>query len=189
MRKKCKRSIKRWRKKAHDETRFRALSERSGDSRKAAAELENEILNLQASEERRGCIALQTNGCCFDPAIFEQVLTVGAAQAMQQLAYVHGEVTRVFGGQHWPEPTAPARGAGAEEKEAWAEDWDDERMANGWYERSAFGSAVDPFESSDAVGGSFGEGNPSTPRNGTRARDSSRSLREKRDKENDKNLP
>ena len=53
------------------------------------------------------------------------------------------------------------------EKEAWEEDWD-ERVANGWYEGAAFGSAVDPAEGSDGIGGSFGGGNPSTPRNGAR---------------------
>ena len=36
------------------ETRFRALSEKSGDCRKAAAELDNEIQALQAGEERKG---------------------------------------------------------------------------------------------------------------------------------------
>ena len=143
---------------------------RSGDSPKAAAELGNEIRNLQASEERRGSSASQSNGCCFDPAILEQFLTMGAAQAMQQLAYIHGEVSKVYDGQHRPEPTAPEREAGAEEKEAWEEEWDDERMANGWYESAACGSAVDPA----------GGGNPSTPRNGTCARDNTRSPRGKK---------
>ena len=75
-------------------------------------------------------------------------------QALQQLAFTHGEIICLYGGQHRPEPTG---GAGAEEKEAGEEDWDDERTANGWYESAAFGSAVDPAEGSDAVGGSFGE--------------------------------
>ena len=66
------------------------------------------------------------------PAMLEHFLTVGAAQAVQQLAFIQGEVSRVYGGQHRPEPTAPERGAGAEEKEAREEEWDeDERMANG----------------------------------------------------------
>ena len=89
-------------------------------------------------------------------AILEQFLTMGAAQAMQQLAYIHGEVSKVYDGQHRPEPTAPEREAGAEEKEAWEEEWDDERMANGWYESAAYGSAVGPAEGSDDVGGSLG---------------------------------
>ena len=45
---------------------------------------------------------------------------------MQQLAKIHGEVSR--------EPTAPEQGAGAEEKEAWEDEWDGERTANGRYE-------------------------------------------------------
>ena len=47
--------------KALYETRFRALSEKSGDSRKVAAELEVEIHALQAGEERRGSSASQSN--------------------------------------------------------------------------------------------------------------------------------
>ena len=47
--------------------------------------------------------------------------------------------------------------AGGEEKEAWEEDWDDERMANGWYEGAALGSAVDLAQGSDAVSGGLGE--------------------------------
>ena len=64
--------------KALYETRFRALSEQSGDSRKAAAELENDIQALQAGEGRRGSRASQSNGCCFDPARWEQVFACGA---------------------------------------------------------------------------------------------------------------
>ena len=89
--------------KAHYETRFRALSEKSGDSRKAAAELGDELQNLQASEKRRGSSASQSNGYCFEPATLEQFPTMGAAQAMQQLACLQAEVSRVFGGQHRPE--------------------------------------------------------------------------------------
>ena len=136
--------------------------------RKRPAELENEIQNLQASEERRGSSASQSNGCCFAPAILEQFLTMGAAQAMQQLAYIHGEVSKVYDGQHRPEPTAPEREAGAEEKEAWEEEWGDERMANGWYESAACGSAVDPAEGSDDVGGSSRARGKPDPRGGKR---------------------
>ena len=75
---------------AQYETRFRVLSEKSGDS---AAELENEIQNLQANEERRGTSASQSNGCCFDPVILEHLLAMEAAQAMQQLTYLQGEVS------------------------------------------------------------------------------------------------
>ena len=64
----------------------------------------------------------------------------------------------LYGGQHRPEPTALERGAGAEDEEAWEaweEEWDDERTANGWYESAAFGSAVDPAQGSDDVGEKF----------------------------------
>ena len=47
--------------KALFEMRFRALSEKSDDSRQAAAEWENEIQNLQTGEERRGSSASQSN--------------------------------------------------------------------------------------------------------------------------------
>ena len=67
--------------KALFETRFRAFSEKSGDCRKAAAEIDNEIQALQAGEERRGSCASQSNGCCFDPAMWEQVFASGAAHA------------------------------------------------------------------------------------------------------------
>ena len=51
--------------------RFQALSEKSGESRRAASEVEEEIRILQAREERRGSCASQSNGRCFDPAIVE----------------------------------------------------------------------------------------------------------------------
>ena len=51
----------------------------------AEAELDGEIRNVQAGEERRGSCAYQPNGCCFDPAVEEHSFTMGAAQAWQQL--------------------------------------------------------------------------------------------------------
>ena len=112
------------------ETRSRALPEKSGDSRKAADGLEVEIQAVQAGEERRGSCASQSNGCCCDPAMVKHVLAIGATQALQQLAFIHGEISRVYGGQHPPEPAALERGGGAEEKEAWEGDWDDEKTPN-----------------------------------------------------------
>ena len=58
-------------------------------------------------------------------------------------------------------------------------------MANGWYESAAYGSAVNLAEGPGDVGGSLGGGNPSTPRTGTRARDTSQSPRVTNDKESD----
>ena len=79
--------------KAIFETRVRALSEQSGDSRKAADDLEVEIQALQAGGERRGSCASQSSGCCFDPAMLEHFLAVGATQALQQLDFDHGEMS------------------------------------------------------------------------------------------------
>ena len=135
-------------------TRCRALSERSGVSRKAAAELENEIQNLQVSEERRGSSASQSNGCC-SPCIAAARLY----SRRSQLSF------------WWSTSTRANCSAGAkrrEGREAWEGEWDeDERMANGRYENTAHGSAVDPAEGSDDVGGSLKGGIFSTPRNGT----------------------
>ena len=72
--------------------------------------------------------------------MLEHFLTMGATQVLQQLACIHGEISSVYGGQYMLAPTAPQRVAGAEEKEAWEEGWDDERTANGWYGSAAFGS-------------------------------------------------
>ena len=63
-------------------------------------------------------------------------------------------------------------------KKMW-KDWDDEKAVIGWYEGATVDPAVDPARCQDANGGSFGGGNPSTPRNGMRAHDSFRSSRRK----------
>ena len=96
-------------KKAVYERRFRLLSGRSGDSRKAAAEKENRSKTCRQMKKE------EANGCSSDPAMLECFLPVGGAQAKQQLADVQAEVSRVCGGQQYrPEPIAPERGAGAE---------------------------------------------------------------------------
>ena len=96
--------------------RFQTLSEKSGHCREEADILEEEIQALQAGEERRGSCASQSNGCCFCPAIVEQFFTMGAGQAVQQLAFIHGEI-RENVGQFQPEPTAPELAAAGKEKE------------------------------------------------------------------------
>ena len=80
--------------KALYETRFRALSEKSGHCRKAAAELENQIQTLQVGEERRGCSASQSNGCCFDPATGEQVFAFGETRAASFIQFIQQEFVR-----------------------------------------------------------------------------------------------
>ena len=41
-------------------------------------------------------------------------------------------------------PDAPEHRAGGDEKEAWEEDWDDEKMPNEWYEGDTEDPAVSP---------------------------------------------
>ena len=71
----------------------------------------------------------------------------------------------------------------------WERDWDDEKEQSGWYESAAEDPGVDSDRCQDANGGSGGGGNPSTPRDGLHARDSSRSPRGQRNKmEEDEHL-
>ena len=70
----------------------------------AEAELNEEIRILQAGDERRNCCTSQSNVCCFDPAVVEQLVTVGVAQPWQQLAFIQGEISTVYGVQHQPAP-------------------------------------------------------------------------------------
>ena len=65
---------------AERQARFQALSEKSGDCRRAAGEVEEEIQNQQAGEERRGSCASQSSGGCFEPTMVEQIVAFGAAQ-------------------------------------------------------------------------------------------------------------
>ena len=95
--------------KALHETRFRALTEKSGDSRKAAAELEVEI---QAGEERRSSSASQSNGCCIDPAVWEQVFAFGETRAEIFINVLQQEFYGLCSASGCPE-----QGAGAEEKQ------------------------------------------------------------------------
>ena len=50
-------------------------------NRRAEAVLDEEIRILQAGDERRNICASQSNGCSFDPAVVEQLITTGATQA------------------------------------------------------------------------------------------------------------
>ena len=49
-----------------------------------ADDLEEEVRDLQAGEERKGSYASQSNGCCFD-SVLEEPFTLGAAHARQQI--------------------------------------------------------------------------------------------------------
>ena len=61
---------------------------------------------LQAEEGRRGSDASESNGCCFDAAIVQQLVSMGAWQAMQHLSAPSWEksakVMRYLASQHEP---------------------------------------------------------------------------------------
>ena len=137
--------------KALYETRFRALSEKSGDSRKAGAELENEIQALQAGEERRGSSASHSNGCYFDPAIWEQIFLFGETRAASFIQFMQQEFVRQYRTSGFPE-----QGTGEEGREEWEGDWGDERAPNEWYGSAAVYPVVDSDRCQDANGGSGG---------------------------------
>ena len=129
--------------------------ERSGDTRKAAAELENEIQNLQAGEERRGSSASQFNGCCSDPAIWEQVFACGETRTASFIQFMQQEFVRQY-----RTLDAPGQWAGGEVKGDWERDWDDEKEQSGWCESVAVDPVVDSDRCQEACGGSGGGGNP-----------------------------
>ena len=54
--------------------------------------LEDEVQSLQAGEERRGRCVSQANGCCFDPAVVEQVFARGAAHTEHLIHAFAGRV-------------------------------------------------------------------------------------------------
>ena len=147
--------------KALYETPFRALSEKSGDCRKAAAELENESRSCR--QVKREEVAVRRNP--MDAALIQPH---GSKSSHLER---HGQ--QVLSNSCGKSTDFRLYGAGGEEREDWEGDGDDEKAPNEWYESAA----VDPV-----VGGSGGGGNPSTPRNGTHARDSSRSTRAKQGK-------
>ena len=87
----------------------------------AEAELYEEIRILQAGDEKRNSCASQSNGGCFDPAVVQQFITMGATQAWQQLTCIQGELSRVHAVQHQPAPATPVHvlegGEGGDENE------------------------------------------------------------------------
>ena len=108
---------------AEREVRLQELVQKSQRIHPAEADPDEEIRVLQAGDERRNSCASQTNGCCSDPAVMDQFITMGAGQARQQKAFIHGEVLRVYGGQHQQQqaPATPVHtmggGEGREEME------------------------------------------------------------------------
>ena len=100
---------------------------------------------------------------------------VGETRAASFIQFMQQEFCR-----RYRTPDAPEQMAGG--------DWDDKKAQSGWYKGATMDPAVDPDRCQDANGGSCGGGNPSTPRNGTHAHDSSRSARGKHGKMEDDGL-
>ena len=105
MRKKCGKSMKRWRKEG-------CVSRLCLKSRATVADdLDDEMQILQAGEEGRGSCASQSNGSCFDPAMVEQVFACGAAHTEHFIQAIQEEFNRRF-----KSPAAPEQMAGGEEE-------------------------------------------------------------------------
>ena len=86
----------------------------------AEVELDGELRGLQVGDEMRGSSASQSNGCCFDTTVFQQLFATGTEQALQQIAAVKKEPTENLETQHQPAPATPVHvpeGGGGDEKE------------------------------------------------------------------------
>ena len=101
------------------EARYLELAEKSNNKGMAAEHLEEEFRCLQAGEERRGSCASQCNGCCLD-AVVEQLFTLGATHARQQIQALQEELIRRF-----EIPATPAHMAGGEERGG---EWEEEQV-------------------------------------------------------------
>ena len=104
----------------------------------------------------------------------------------RQNTYFIQAMQQEFRHRRFRTPDAPEYREEGEEKEAWEEDWDDEIMANGWYEGAAFSSAVDPAEGSGSISGSLGGEIPARQEMGHALVTVSDPRGEKETKENDK---
>ena len=139
------------------------MSGKSGNCRKEADILEEEIQPLQAGEQRRASCASQSNGYCFDPAMvpwqMEQVFACGAAQTQHFIQVMQEEFYRRF-----KAAAAPEQMAGGE-KEEWEGDWDKEKAANDWYESATVSGSCC---GSNVVSECNLEKGIRTPRNGKR---------------------
>ena len=71
------------------------------------AELDLEIMGLQIGEGRRSINASESNACCFDATIRQQIVAMGAEQAMQQIASYFREFINRFEVQYQPAPVTP----------------------------------------------------------------------------------
>ena len=85
--------------------RLQELGQKIQKTSLAEVELDDEIRNLQAGDERRG----SPNGCCFDPAVvLDHYGAMGATQAWHRLSFLQEELSRVFGAQQHQVPATPA---------------------------------------------------------------------------------
>ena len=100
MKKKCKFTVKRGREGAFRDAFPGSIGE---VRRQSAAELEVEIQAPQAGEERRGSSASQSNGCCFDPAVLEQVLAFRETRAANCIHFMQQEFVRQYRASGVPE--------------------------------------------------------------------------------------
>ena len=88
--------------------------------------MDEEIRNL-AGEERRNSCASQSNGCCLDPTVVEQLLTLGAAPAWQQA--LREELTKMCEVLH-QSPATPVHTSGGGDRKDEREEDQRERAAN-----------------------------------------------------------
>ena len=74
------------------------LSEKVEKYERTEAEMEAELQNLQAGEERRGCNASQAVNCCM-----EELGIMGAEKAVYHFELLRGMLQRMFEAQTRPE--------------------------------------------------------------------------------------
>ena len=84
------------------------------------AEVEPDGGGLHVGDEMRGSSASQSNGCCFDTTVFQQLFAMATEHALQQIAAVKKEPTQILETQHQPAPATQVHvpeGRGGDEKE------------------------------------------------------------------------
>ena len=137
----------------------------------------------QAGEDRRGSCASQSNGCCFDSVLVEQLFALGAAHARQPIQALQDEFSRRLDGLHQA-PATQVHTSGGERGNEFEEE-QEQRAAScqmgppapgGRNQGFPAGSVFDPARYQNAIGESGG-GNLNSPRNGPYNRDSSRTTR------------
>ena len=137
---------------------FQALSEKAGNCRMAADDLEAEVKDLQAGEERRGSCASQSNGCCFDQPWWSRSSLLGQRDRNSPSKPCKKNVSKDFTRQ--VEEREEENGKRSKRKE-----W----PANKWVHKSrmVLGTRLQMVRGGDL----------NTPRNGPKIRESSRSPR------------